>query len=197
MRYRELTERMAPHEYDGEEITEVLIRDCAPYLNEINGQVQKHILWRGLQGTTAKGFGKKYSRIHGRFPLNTKMSQQATINKFFVDNFEHPFRNGVFVSGDLMQAMEYSQGGSYPHAIFPIGNFEYLWHPRLDDMYNTIANVAPAYTEKLMNDLKRGYRQDGLIEAIHHSGGLEIMIWCEEYYYMEKNMLGQIGKFIQ
>ena len=197
MRHYELTERMAPHEYDVEEITEVLIRDCAPYLDEINGQVGQYVMWRGMQGTTAKGFGRKDARLGGRKPLNTRKPQHDIINKFFVDNFEHPFRNAVFVSGDLMQAMEYSQGGGYPHAIFPIGNFEYLWHPRLDDMYNTIANVAPTYTEKLMNDLKRGYRQDGLTEAISHRDGLEIMIWCEEYYYMEKNMLGQIGKFIQ
>lgn len=197
MKINELTERMAPHEYDVEEITEVLIRDCSPYLNEINGQVGKYTLWRGIQGTVAKGFGRKDARLAGRNPLNTRKPQHDIINKFFVDNFEHPFRNAVFVTGDYMQAREYAQGGANPHAIFPIGNFEYLWHPLLDDMYNEIANTAPAHTEKLMNNLKGGYRQDGITEAINRRGGIEIMLWCEEYYYMDEDMLPKLGKFIQ
>ena len=83
MRHYELTEanRMAAHVYDAEEIVEVLLRDCQPYLNEIDGNVQKYVLYRGMETVPASGFGKKDARLSDRRARNTRSSMNDEINK--------------------------------------------------------------------------------------------------------------------
>ena len=197
MRFREINERMAEHVYDPQEMVDVLVRDCGPYLDEINGQVATNIMFRGIQGRTAPGFGKETARLSGRKPLSTRSDMHEYINQFFVEHFEHPFRDGIFATGSWAQAKEYSHGGESPYVIFPIGDFDYLWHENVDDMYNWIASTAPTGLPALMDRMLPGFRQDGLAEALKIPGGREIMLWCEEYYYMELPKMKEIGKFLQ
>ena len=202
MRYYELNERnMAAHVYDTEEIVEVLLRDCQPFLNEIDGNVQKHVLYRGIPNVPAEGFGKKDARLNDRVPKNTKSNMHDIINQFLNTHFEHPFRNGVYATGNSDHASYFGDTVSgtdvmtRPYAIFPIGNFDYLWNTRLDDMYNLLVTLAPTHVPEAMEKLLPSYKTDDLKKAIQSN--VEIMIWTHEYYYIEEQRLYEIGKFLQ
>lgn len=198
MKINELTEwaPTAKHVYDSKEIVEVLLRDCQPYLNEIDGNVQKHIMYRGMPDVPGdKGFGKKYARLNDRESRNTKGEMHDMINKILAQEFEHPFRNGVYATGTADNAAYFSGDETRRvYAIFPIGNFDYLWNMGIDDMYNVLVTTAPTNLPKVMKAVLPNYRTDGLKEAI--KSGNEIMLWTEEYYYMEEQRVYEIGKYL-
>ena len=81
-----------------------------------------------------------------------------------------------------------------PYAIFPIGNFDYLWNPRLDDMYNLLTSIAPTQVAATMEKLLPTYNTNDLKKAIQSD--VEIMIWTQEYYYLEEQKLYEIGKYL-
>ncbi len=188
MRINEIADMRDP---DVKEITEILLQDCQPFLNEIDGQIEKHSLYRGMQGVWNEDFGKKEVRQHDRETLNTPQHIHDTMNFYFNERFGHPFRNGVFTTGEKASAGSY--GPAY--AIFPIGNFEYLWNPKVDDMYNLLILRNFEEIPKLLKKLEPDFKQTNLKEAT--TKNLEIMIWCEEYYYMSDEIRNKIGRFLQ
>ena len=190
----------AEHVYDTKEIIEVLLRDCQPYLNEIDGNVQKYVMYRGMPTVPAKGFGKKYARLNDRVARNTKTEMNDMINLVLKQNFEHPFRNGVFATGHKDHAGFFGDTDASgevklpPYVIFPIGNFDYLWNTKLDDMYNLLVTTAPSYLPEVMEKVLPFYKTDDLKAAI--AANREIMLWTEEYYYIEEQRLYEIGKYL-
>jgi len=202
MRINEIfrTSMTAQHVYDTKEIVEVLLRDCQPYLNEIDGNVQKHVMWRGMPTVPTKGFGKKYARLNDRVARNTKSDMNDTINWFLKQHFEHPFRNGVYATGSKEHAAYFGDTDTSgevklpPYAIFPIGDFDYLWNTKLDDMYNMLVTIAPSHLPDAMKQVLPFYKTDNLKQAI--TSDREIMLWTEEYYYIEEQRLYEIGKYL-
>ena len=198
MRINEI--QTAEHVYDTKEIVEVLLRDCQPYLNEIDGNVQKYVMYRGMPTVPTKGFGKKYARLNDRVSRNTKSDMHDIMNWFLKQHFEHPFRNGVYATGNPGNAKYFGDDvpgtdlKSPPYAIFPIGNFDYLWNTKLDDMYNMLVTIAPSHLPEAMKNILPFYKTDSLKEAIASSN--EIMLWTEEYYYIEEQRLYEIGKYL-
>ena len=186
----------AEHVYDTKEIIEVLLRDCQPYLNEIDGNVQKYVLYRGMETVPASGFGRKDARLSDRRARNTRSDMQAEINEFFTTHFEHPFRNGVYATGNANNASYFTKDdmSERPYAIFPIGNFDYLWNPNLDDMYNLLISIAPTSVAGTMEKLLPTYKTNDLKKAI--TSEVEVMLWTQEYYYLEEQKLYEIGKYL-
>lgn len=200
MKINEIADMRTP---DVKEITEMLLRNCQPYLSEIDGNIQKHIMWRGLSGATVRDFGSKQAHLSDRENLNTPKKVHDEMNEWFTEHYEHPWRNGVFVSGQESQARVFGLltlgGHRYENAyvIFPIGNFEYLWNPGISDMYHDLIIANFQYIPQLMDlmNKKHKFKTDDLKEALHKD--IEIIVWVKEYYYLEPHLLPEIGKFLQ
>ena len=173
-------------------ITEMLLRDCQPYLNEIGGNILLNRLYRGLTPTRLRQlFGKRDTRQHDRVPMNTRSEMHDRLNVWFNENYGHSYRNGLFVTGDLKEANQYGK----VYVIFPIGDFDFIWHKELNDLFTAMPRRKGVETGiEWLEDKKAGFSTTNLTAAI--TAGNEISLWTEEYYYMRIGLLDTIGKFL-
>ena len=178
-----------------EKVAALIKRDCAGFLGELpNPNVR--IAWRGMQDKyESDAFGKHTARLTDRNPESTSKELHNRINEFFTDNFMHPFRNGVFVTGDQGTADSYAE----PYAIFPIGMHKLLWHPKIDDMFTFLLeanpreggkNIDPDAAMATLESMKGGFNTGEWSKAIR--SGNEIMVWVQEYYYVHPNLMNRL-----
>jgi len=190
-----INEIRSPHSI--EEITELLIRDCQPFLQDIDGNLQDYLLWRGMNVYSKDRFGEKEMRAN-RNPLNTPDEIHNEMNKWYQKNYGHPYRNGVFCTGDYSTAGGYG----YARAIFPKGEFDFISHRTMDDSFDVAQRAMMVDSNKmvfvvnnLLDSIKSGFNTTDLKSAI--SGQTEIILWVPEYYYLDIDMVKAIGKFLQ
>ena len=131
---------------DARDIYHKIFQNCQPFLQQINNEVNHHTLYRGITGLpdsdnpetgepyANRWMGTKQVRLDGRKPLDTYYAIHDDFNKWFEEHYGHPYRNGLFVSGTSTVAEAY---GSL-RAVFPIGKFEYLWHPKIADLHGEL-----------------------------------------------------------
>ena len=195
MRFSEITKVHYLNEQDDmtdEQIKQIIERDCAPYLQEVGDKS----LLRGMP--INQQFLKKRTRLADRIPKDTPPELHNMINEYFVKEYKKPFRNAMFCTGKLHEAKQYGT----PYAVYPIGDFEYLWSPTVIDLWLTydeskyelrkqlsksgILNVAPDFENKmhelfLKEYIVRKYIHNSALQAAIQIGN-EVMVWCEEYY---------------
>lgn len=107
---------------------------CQPFLKEwINSFKNKKLkIW--YSGRIGKGNVFTGKIRTDRKPMNTSNKYHIPLNKYFKDTYGIEYRsNSIFVTGDYNDANDYGQGS--PFLIFPIGNYNYLWSPNIDDLY--------------------------------------------------------------
>lgn len=179
----------ADEEYSRKQLIELVNRDCKPYLEHIDNDIMRYQMYRGLE-KFGKNVFKKTARLDDRKPAATGQEKHDRINDYFEREFDHPYRNGVFASGDTSMAGTYGM----VHVIFPIGNFEFLWSDSVNDMAYDIKwgsvggfqNVPPSQevVDNVMSTA--GYTTGHLQDAI--LSGNEIMLWCKEYYAVRRSI---------
>jgi len=254
MRYRELVEADVPVSEELMQVFHNMKAECRPFLKEIDNRPARWIMYRGMndQRIIGKGleddYGIKTVRLTDRRPKDTPEEGHASLNEYFNKHYGHPYRNGLFVTGNEMAAESYGM----PYAVLPIGKFDYIWNRDIDDMTTEIYDYiegtqdgienglihehyawrqfyykttkgrkwvppglpgvpasAPVTLEQ-MTEFMKGKTDVDLIElvlseyspyisknlrsAISH--GPEIMIWCQEYYYMDPVYLDKFQKFL-
>lgn len=200
MRYYELTEKEDYRKPVNLKKNLALIkRDCQPYLSQVKDPM---LLRRGVARQTDRmAFGKKQAHLAGRNPRGTQMKEHHdAVNKYFTSEFGLPFRNAVMTSGD--QLLVGSFGTDV--AVFPIGEFKFLWSPKIRDLNHQIimnwaveifgTDVKPSDQEPILIELisKSGYQTTDLEAAIKSQ--VEIMIWVEEYYTLDNNVDRMLAK---
>lgn len=185
-------------EPDIESIAGQISRDCQPFLNEIDGDIIKHGLYRGMTSVNVGSpFGRKKAYLRNRLPLTADERVHIQMNTWFRLHFGKPWRNAVFASGSKYLAGHY--GDTY--AIFPIGKFEYLWNSKVEDMFNLIIMDAKDKTiPGMLDEIEPYFHKDNLKSISNKS--LEIMVWCESYYYLDtefsdRDIIAKVGKFLQ
>ncbi len=181
-------------------IVKTIQRDCKPFLEQANGGT----LYRGL-GHENEGMLKKKVRLANREPKDMPQDIHDKLNKYFLMKHGAKFRNALFLSGSDMQAGEY--GDLYK--IFPIGRFEFLWSPKISDLYTEYEDYEGGFWHDLTpkeerahkkKQLKRfhdevltkGYTTDHLAKAI--KSGNEIMLRCNSYYAINSDGVDQLPK---
>ena len=167
-------------------ILKLIKKDCKPFLNLINNQINEYKLYRGLEAAShPESITKKQIRLNDRRPMSSAQEKHDRYNHYFEEVFGAPFRNALFASGDRAMAQFYG----YPFVVFPIGEFEFIWSPDVNDMALDIqwpsvggfVNVPPS--QEVVDDKLEfaGYRKNiDLAQAI--KSGNEIMIRGKEYY---------------
>ena len=116
---------------DAQWIMERLSKDCKPFLNLIGSQVTKYKLYRGMPFMKkADSMTKKQIRLDDRKPMSSAQVKHERYNHFFQEVFGQPFRNAMFATGSHKMAQYYGE----PFMVFPIGKFDWLWSPDVNDM---------------------------------------------------------------
>lgn len=176
-------------------IVKSIHRDCKPFLQQAKGGT----LYRGL-GNADDDFLKKKVRLTDRVPKDMPQEIHNKLNQYFLMKHGGKFRNALFVSGDMSVAIEY--GNLY--RIFPIGQFEFLWSPKVFDLYQDWEEYEPKKWDvenrdiklkealKFFHDeiLKDGYTTDNLAAAIQSKN--EIMLRGRNYYAVNEDLFDDI-----
>jgi len=134
---------------DHQEMIDRIKNECASFLKEINFKVYPAIenayylnsgsipraLWRGLSSNAP------FIKLPGnklRQPSDTSPQMHSLLVKHFSNQFGYPYRAmGVFCSSAVEQAIQY---GDNLFLVFPIGEYEYIYAPDIDDAYSQFDN---------------------------------------------------------
>jgi hypothetical protein len=189
-----------------EVIAKKILKDCIPFLTEINYQAHSYSIFRGMYGLEKIFFAGK-NPIY-RQPRDTEYVLHKIVDKWFLSKTGVQYRsNALFGTGDEMEALSY--GNVY--RIFPIGEFSFVWSPNVKDLtYDVLEYINPyeylpdtSYDEEKKNkELVRlhlnpelinhvhsimtdaGYQRTNLKQAIE--SGCEISLHCKAGYYALK-----------
>ena len=173
-------------------IIKLIHKNCQPFLTQAKGGA----LYRGLKED--EHFLKKKARLQGRKPLNTPGDIHKMLNQFFTLKHGEPFRDAMFATGNMNIADNY---GNALYRVFPIGQFEFLWSPKVHDLYQEWENMdtdwyaTPAEMKKLHKKfhdrhLAKNYKTTGMAQAI--SSKNEIMIRCKNYYAVNQEIFWDV-----
>ena len=106
-----------------------LKRDCKPFLDQLHDR----FLYRGT-GKPVIDI-RKYKPRKNRRPRDISILVHTIFDKLFKEKFGWKARSeGVFTTGDQVLASRYGKDTLF----FPIGQFKYLWSPKVDDLYAKI-----------------------------------------------------------
>lgn len=166
-------------------------KDCAYFFEQTDG---KAVMWHGTKNAPSDWKINRFTHRQG--PRDSSRFLHDSLNKFFEEKFNYPFRNGLFVSGVKTVASVYGTRC----AIFPIGKF--YWLSTANKSYADMTNVFTRFREKakqsanefdydeiqevaweLMKDklqkLEWVYNEN-LLYAI--DSGAEVMLVCDKFY---------------
>lgn len=209
MRFNEITEAKLDPEIMA--VFHNAYAQCRPFLEQIDMQPGKYMMLRGMSDRShpAPGLpddvGIKYPRLDGRTPMDTPDEVHDLANVYFAQKHGHPYRNGLFVTGNNNTAQSYGK----PYAVFPIGKFDYIWNENVNDFTTDAADYIIQEFEaaaergddmwvdemaKVMRDFGPYTDSTGMTKALAIGG--EIMVWCESYYYMTPAIARKFQKFI-
>lgn len=166
-----IIELFEEEEFDQDAIVELIKRDCKPYFDASPGN---RLMFRGMRGRSKTKAFKRTVRAD-RAPKDTSDELHKAMDDWFLEKFGFKARsNAMFATGHATIAGTY--GSLY--AVFPIGDFEFVWSPNVDDLTLRTENLRPDEIPDVLEDCE--FRKTGLRSAINSQN--EIMISCREYY---------------
>ena len=154
--------------------------DCQPFIRQ--AKPCRSIAVRSATQFMSTNFIKKKTR-KDRKPLSTPVNVHEMLDKMFADRFGWWVRSaGVFTYG--------AEGFLYSHYFFPIGNFQFVYSPRVKDLYDWLI--------RLKHDLKIGWNEIKPIDLSYimttytnknlcaglKGGKAEVVFRCKEYYLL-------------
>lgn len=161
---------------------DLIKRDCKPFIKEMKKFSSPLLLYRGVSNSEL--FISRTTNPK-RMTIDSSRFVTAFFNKMAYDNFGAKFRteNVIFGSGSYGQAAGY--GNVY--AVFPIGDFKFLWSPKIIDFYNSqlYGDIEYNASQEFVGYIKTGkMKSKKMIEIykeIEHS-------FLNEYKYSNKNL---------
>lgn len=181
------------HQVDPNMAADVIINHCKPFLEQINYDPARYPIYRGvhtkdkphMQVDARTGLRTIRGHNPNRKPLDTPPEVHNELNRIYKEMFGLPFRNGTFVSGSYPQSTGY---GDMTVVVLPIGNFNFLWSPKVEDAlvgydidarcikykYNKSV-LSPEYLQDKTDD--NDYQTTNLPSAILSRH--EIMLYCD------------------
>jgi len=185
-------------EYDTiESVATMIKKDCKPYLSILRKTCG--MLYRGTlknvpsdaESSNGVYYFKKKPRMD-RKPVDMPPLTHQTLDKLFYEKFGwKPRSEGVFVTGDRGTAAGY--GKSF--LFFPIGDFKYVWSPKVPDLWTWIRSHLSQ-----RKDMSERPDLPGIVDTYTNKNlqkcielEYEVAIKCKEYYmvYMSFREDGQ------
>jgi hypothetical protein len=126
-----LFEKVYLHDLTKDIIKELprISKECKPYIKEITkgGKFNPFYSGRKYRGYMFKGRVRTDRKPRDMFP-----ELHEDLDDVFQKKFGWPVRSsGMFVTGNIASSYEYG----HEYMIFPIGNFKYIWSPKINDLY--------------------------------------------------------------
>ena len=168
-----------------QEAIALIKKDCQPFLKQCGGLP----LYRGM---LKKGLHLKNRVRQDREPTDTSPFLHYTADDWFKEKFGINARGAaMFTTGNYKIASYYGGNLEKVFAVFPIGEFKFIWSPKVRDLYMSSETLLFKKGERVKNDdiLKsriedwldsKEYTDSNLPEAI--ASKKEVMIACQEYY---------------
>jgi len=190
-----ITEMYDFPEEEMQQYANLIKKDCQPYLQAIGGQVDQYEMYRGMRHVH-DAFSKRKVRLDQRYPKDSSHELHDYMNDHFYDTFGAEFRNAVFCTGSLSQVKEYGP----EFAVFPIGNFEFLWSPKVEDMFKEwedfeIEENSDDPRQFIKTRIAGKYTNKNIKKAIDSKH--EIMIRCNEYYAVDLSLAWDLHEYIK
>lgn len=100
-----------------------------------------------------------------RTPMSTDIAIHHAVDEFFEMEFNTKFRSeSMFATGNRDQASGYGSGGG-PSIVFPVGDFEFVWSPVIEDFYGDIVVSTPNFADPaIKKGLIKLYREMGWLK---------------------------------
>lgn len=182
-----------------QDITKRILHDCTPFLHEIDYDIERAMLYRGISYSSQSKMNKLCDGVYSHFvrknriPMDTAVEVSSTMDKWFDKKFGVKYRSqALFCAGNSYVTLNYGK----PHVILPIGKFTYCWSKRFEDLYsdNTLIfnslSSDPFEREESIFDLLESadYQTGDLKLALSKYTRHEIMLNCNEYYAIERGI---------
>jgi hypothetical protein len=156
---------------------EMIHEKCGPFLKLIDYDIDTYKLYRGMSRllpsplNSSTGMDIIPGHRTDRKPKDTPIDIHNQMNDLMEAHYGRKFRNGLFISGDLLQAQGY---GTSVYRVFPIGEFNFCWSDKYVDAAIGLDEHDP---ETLITGY---YKNDDLKWAI--SSCNEIMLYADKCY---------------
>lgn len=178
-------------EQESQELSDYLIEHCKPFFSK--SDENPLLLLRGVSRLPANKFpimlsidGNERECIEAqvrkdRQPLTTGAEDHEIMDKWFEENFNHKFRSkALFCVGSDTPFSDINGYGHIALAIFPIGDFKFVWSPKIQDAYNDFTFFEKSSEERFRNTLDNAEYTDKDFERAKASEH-EIMILADKY----------------
>lgn len=163
----------------------LLLDKCQPALKALNGSTL-------YSGRNNKGFWYRKKPVLDRKPKDTDILIHKGFDEIFQKKFGYKARSeSMFVTGSYRSARFY--GDLY--AIYPIGNFKFVWSDEITDLFSKIRDVANI-SDYLM--YIEGMKKDWTVEAqkewvkIQMKTDISLTKYVDDYIHKKENKLDTI-----
>jgi hypothetical protein len=185
MRLENYIAERSSREMTRDDIIKIIKSDCRPFLRKLDKN-RIRLLYRGTQHWLGDfNTIKKFIPRKHRKPSDMNELDHEMLNKSFYKKFGwKPRSEGVFCTGSSGTASGY--GNDY--IFFPIGDFEFVWSPTIDDLYDythTRKPIGSIFLKDFYDETVDKYINSGLATAI--AKRYEIMVRCNSYYLTNMN----------
>ncbi len=181
MLIRELLENQEEPGYTDNDLARFLRQHCLHALTQFD------TMWRGL---TLPNDVYKVAEVDGekifwtvlnarayRSPSDSLIEIHEFADMWFQQHFGWRARSqGTFVTGRKTEAAAYG----HPHLIFPVGEFDYIWSPKIHDLYTAIPQTVDVDQDEVYKILGDGDYQDANLNQGLRKGN-EVMLKCKSY----------------
>lgn len=167
-----------------DEIKQTIMRDCKPYLEQIDNNPMRYPLYRGLK----KDFVfQKYPVRQDRRPMTMDATDHAYMVKAFKDaGFKANRNNSIFCTNSPTMASDYGK----LYQVFPIGDFDYTWSEEIWDLFQWLED-NPNVGRNDYPDLVKSYHNSQFFKEAIASGN-EIMIACDYVYLLNQKAVRDV-----
>lgn len=179
--------------------------DCAEFLRESK---REGFLVRGMENAFRRGKVHSFPNPEGpnthpveflerevrtnRRPLDNTPKMHDLLDKWFVDKFGFPARSGsLFCFGSSERGRRNAAGYGSLYLIFPIGDFKYVWSPKVFDLFLFTGGLSIESSSEDEDEKNRKAHFYEMLESFSYTNkeletaitlGNEMMIHCNSYY---------------
>lgn len=160
------------------EYVDLIRKKCEPFLGKIDYDIRNYKLCRGVEQRDIPEQDFFFGSVRkGRKPKDTPIEIHDHANEWFLNEFKIKHRSeSLFITGKMEDTKKYGR----PYVIFPVGNFNFVWSPKVKD-FLSVAIHGIHTKDELREFLERSdYTNDKFKEAVKSNN--EVMINCDEYY---------------
>lgn len=141
---------------DPSSVLDKIVAECRPFVSELQKE-DSALIWRGMPGSRNKP-------VEFPAPTNRKPRDSGEWFQLFFDmgidlafGIPNCRSTSIFTTGNIRQTDEYG----WPVAVFPKGEFKYIWSPEINDSGVKLARLPQLVADEFAAEIvRRGIKVD-------------------------------------